>query len=837
MRYSRTQILSLMLLAGASILAAQSSDFNSFLNKLSPELQTRLPKIQQGSIFGLENSGDDDEQELIVSTTSASNLMASGFKLISTIGHVATVRIPSSRLGELASSQYVSYVQTPQVELPAQISNSRLMNVYDIHRKAIENLPVTGKDVIVAFYDTGIDWKHMDFRCSGDSSKSRILFMWDQTASADESRKSPKGLGYGVEYTKEEIDAEFSGRRQGHILERDVTGHGTAVAGVAVGNTVKEGEHFEGVASEAEIIVIKGGDESFSEARIIDALAYLDEKGASLNKPVVLNLSLGSQYGAHDGSRLYEKAIDAFCAKPGRAVVVSAGNEGDVPIHGEGLLRGLADSVQYSFSVPSYKPQPGPMNDQISFELWYSREDSILFVIESPTGQRFESMTGSAPQYRETNEGVLVLNNSAFGLNPLNKMHTGTLQLFDFNGKQPSIGTWKITVTNLRPAATHNFHIWITASMFGVNRVFFNPSASVTDRFQVASPGNSSEAITVGAVGFRTSWKSVDGTTYQFGSDNGIPCSFSNAGPRIDGVTKPEMLAPGSAIGSSKSSESAVASAAVYTDGSHRVVCGTSFASPQIAGLVALMLQANPEMTIAMVKAALCSNAKTNEAILASGRDKAGYGVVDGIRLLLDMNKSSYLSADYISLKVIRTSNTSLSLRWGKSRSSVVIGYELLKKTANSVEIIDSYKKNSTLSRPIDTAFVYSDCCLAAVGSNSYLIREIDEFGREKIFGAVKIDNQSQAPAFVSEKAELMQNYPNPCNPTTQISFILPSQQHVALRVYDVLGREIRTLVNDEKTGGKHTVNFDGSALASGAYYVALETGGIRQTRKMQVVK
>jgi hypothetical protein len=83
----------------------------------------------------------------------------------------------------------------------------------------------------------------------------------------------------------------------------------------------------------------------------------------------------------------------------------------------------------------------------------------------------------------------------------------------------------------------------------------------------------------------------------------------------------------------------------------------------------------------------------------------------------------------------------------------------------------------------------------------------------------------------------LNQNYPNPFNPSTTIKFGLPRNENVRLVVYDMLGREVKVLVNEYKTTGTYEVNFDASSLASGVYFYKLETPNFAMTRKMLLIK
>jgi hypothetical protein len=97
----------------------------------------------------------------------------------------------------------------------------------------------------------------------------------------------------------------------------------------------------------------------------------------------------------------------------------------------------------------------------------------------------------------------------------------------------------------------------------------------------------------------------------------------------------------------------------------------------------------------------------------------------------------------------------------------------------------------------------------------------------------VNLEKQSDVISAYS----LLQNYPNPFNPVTQISYTIPKDGFVVVKVFDVLGREVVTLINEEKPAGVYTVSFDASSLASGIYFYTITAGSFNQTRKMILVK
>ena len=97
----------------------------------------------------------------------------------------------------------------------------------------------------------------------------------------------------------------------------------------------------------------------------------------------------------------------------------------------------------------------------------------------------------------------------------------------------------------------------------------------------------------------------------------------------------------------------------------------------------------------------------------------------------------------------------------------------------------------------------------------------------------VSVDDDELLPT----EFRLEQNYPNPFNPTTTIKFTLPETELVNLKIYDVMGKEVAVLLNEEKSAGLHSVEFDAGKLASGTYYYKLQAGNNIETRKMLLLK
>jgi len=124
---------------------------------------------------------------------------------------------------------------------------------------------------------------------------------------------------------------------------------------------------------------------------------------------------------------------------------------------------------------------------------------------------------------------------------------------------------------------------------------------------------------------------------------------------------------------------------------------------------------------------------------------------------------------------------------------------------------------------------------LNSIGDTTYAVTFID--GIYAFTTSTTPTSVSEAPLRIPATFELLQNYPNPFNPSTTIEFDLPSAAHVRLRVFDLLGREVASLVNEELSAGRHQAQWNASKMSSGVYFYQMEAGPFVAVRKLVLLK
>jgi len=547
-----------------------------------------------------------------------------GADVISMVGDIAITHMPILRTYDAAALDNVMSMQISSWSRPL-LDISRAEAKVDVIHVGGGGLPQAykGKDVIVGIIDSGIDWKHADF--SATPGDTRILWLLDYA----------NGPQTGQEWTKAQIDlnpspvAEIDGPGSG--------GHGTHVSGIAVGGG-KRNPGYIGMAPESDIVFVKGirdqdSKGGFSDADVVSGVDYIFRKAASLGKPAVVNLSLGGQYGPHDGTSLYEQALSSL-VNPGHIIVAAAGNEGSDQIH----LSYAASGTDLNTARQTFWIIPQGTTSSL-VDMWYAAGNITVgvaaYLLQGGQLVSLGNTTPVAPG-QSMNSLPFVVSGTTLAMVAIDAQTTAdpnngarrVLIKIDSDGQYDlSLVVWA-----LYTFGNGTFDAWVATGGYFSNDS--SPSDGIMpgdNNESVGTPSTAKKVVCVGTYATKTTWVDFEGNTrVQQGATLGKISRFSSLGPSRDGRPKPDIVAPGEVIMSALSSSADVPNSSILQGGGLQELEGTSMASPHVAGIVALMLQRNRYLTYESVLALL-----TSTAAGPGQPNVAGAGKVNALNALL----------------------------------------------------------------------------------------------------------------------------------------------------------------------------------------------------------
>lgn len=539
------------------------------------------------------------------------------------VGNHLVAHVPLGRVEALAATAEVDRIEPSYFER-ATLDKSRTEVRADIVQAGTGfSQPFTGRNVIVGVFDSGIDWSHADFKDA--SGKTRIIDLWDLT---QEGKPAP-GTGRGYECTPSDINAST-------CPEKDTNGHGSHVAGIAAGNGLARSKTFVGMAPDADLLIVKGGNGSFSRTNIVDGVSYIFNRATALGKPAVVNLSLGGHSGGHDGTSSYEQSLTGLLGN-GHLIVVANGNEGGDRIH----VGYDAAGSSYETGVSTYwNVDSGSSSSFV--DLWYSGTVSVGMVASVKSGGKLTAVfsTPGIPLGSSFNRTKVTAAGSAVGFVTIETEQTsgGKHAVISIDNNDDS--TIDLTQVTWEVYTFGSGHVdgWVVSS--GEFDSFNDPSNGfIGGDFNetVGMPATASNMIAVGSYTTKINWVDVDGKSRIYSHPNpvGQISAFSSLGPTRDGRRRPIVSAPGEAIASVLSSAVDITDAAtrpyVLNGGNYLIEQGTSMAAPHVTGLVALMLQARPALNVNDAYAILRGKARKDSFTGTAANNTYGDGKVDAV--------------------------------------------------------------------------------------------------------------------------------------------------------------------------------------------------------------
>ena len=493
----------------------------------------------------------------------------------------AIIRIQEEYIDELVQYPQIEFIEKPRGIYWGQGQELVDTCIYQVKRPPYN---LTGKGILIAVIDSGIDYAHPEFL--NPEGTTRIEVIWDQTIEGN----PPVGYQRGTLYTKEQIDEALQqgNDRLSVVPSVDLSGHGTHVAGICAGNS--------GVAPESQIVIVKLGTPSKRSfprtTELMEAVNFVTQFALERRMPIAINLSFGNNYGGHDGSSLLETYLNDI-ASIGRMVIsCGSGNEGSTGRHyGGQLLEGENATIQLSISE---------YESSMNLQIWKSYADQFRVYVSSPSNVRvgpINQVLGTQRFRLGTTNLLLYFGEPA----PYNRDQEIYIEWIP-EGDYIDEGIWTIELEAER-IVTGQYDMWLPVAEATGTRsrfLFTNEERTLT------IPSTAEKVITVGA----------------YNSELDALAPFSGRGYTRRNQIKPDISAPGVNILSAS------------PGGGYSVRSGTSMATPFVTGASALLMEYgiingnDPYLYGEKVKAYLLRGARELPVLESYPNQILGYGAL-----------------------------------------------------------------------------------------------------------------------------------------------------------------------------------------------------------------
>lgn len=633
MRTSRFLLLATLLtLSGA--LAAQQHEKMDFMLKAYLEWDH-----EPGAEVDLYIHGPAD------AVTNA--VRAEGGRVKMAMDKLVSVRMPIDRVRTLSAYPAVGYFEFSFEKGVALNDSMRVKSrINEIHQ-GLAPLPegYDGEGVIIGVIDSGMDWQHPDFL--DEEGRTRVLKYWDQTLPVN--AQTPQPYGYGQVWDSTQINAG----QMTSVDQPQYYGHGSTVTGTVAGNGLANGRH-KGVAPKADMIIVSSRFSGNFRASVADAVKYIFDEAEALGRPAVINASLGTYLGSHDGKDASALFIDQMLEeRGGRVLVCAAGNSNNfAPYH---LRTEVDQDTSFTWFLRNGSSAFG--YPAAFIEVWADVADfqNVQYAVGADLNNPL-IYRGRTPFHNIAQNLGSVITDTLFSLSG-NRL--GTVQYFAAQrGDQYQLQVLvpQPDSTNVRfrfiTTGSGSFDVW-GAAQFGLSNLvssiptiqdfpaIANYVLPDNEQHMVDSWACSPQVLTVANYINELTYVNSLGQQISLAGTEGDIVPTSSKGPARNGLLKPDVAATGD-VTFSAAPLSWIAQLVSTNDprlaegGMHLRNGGTSMASPVVAGAAALYLQRCPNAKYSEVVAAIQGTARTDAFTGAFPNNRWGFGKLDGFAAVVN---------------------------------------------------------------------------------------------------------------------------------------------------------------------------------------------------------